>query len=157
MKYFTPSSALCVEFSSAFADRRALIFFLHRPDTLREPMIRIILFQSYKSRRSPVCDPTESECNHFRKKMYVINPKNTLEEWWHTPVGDYILAYARLHTNPSDWIKKDSQSAVFFWSGWWESNPRDQLGRLGFYHWTTPANINAVIISENLRFVNRNH
>ena len=25
------------------------------------------------------------------------------------------------------------------WSGWWELNPRDQLGRLGFYHWTTPA------------------
>ena len=25
------------------------------------------------------------------------------------------------------------------WSGWWESNPRDQLGRLEFYHWTTPA------------------
>ena len=25
------------------------------------------------------------------------------------------------------------------WSGWWESDPRDQLGRLGFYHWTTPA------------------
>ena len=26
-----------------------------------------------------------------------------------------------------------------FWSGWWESNPRYQLGRLKFYHWTTPA------------------
>ena len=25
------------------------------------------------------------------------------------------------------------------WSGWWESNPRNQLGRLRFYHWTTPA------------------
>ena len=25
------------------------------------------------------------------------------------------------------------------WSGWWESNPRVQLGRLTFYHWTTPA------------------
>ena len=25
------------------------------------------------------------------------------------------------------------------WSGWWESNPRGQLGRLEFYHWTTPA------------------
>ena len=24
-------------------------------------------------------------------------------------------------------------------SGWWESNPRVQLGRLVFYHWTTPA------------------
>ena len=25
------------------------------------------------------------------------------------------------------------------WSGWRESNPRVQLGRLTFYHWTTPA------------------
>ena len=25
------------------------------------------------------------------------------------------------------------------WSGWWESNPHGQLGRLEFYHWTTPA------------------
>ena len=35
------------------------------------------------------------------------------------------------------------QAKVLFcltkWSGWWELNPRDQLGRLGFYHWTTPA------------------
>ena len=27
-------------------------------------------------------------------------------------------------------------------SGWWESNPRIQLGRLVFYHWTTPARKN---------------
>ncbi len=26
-------------------------------------------------------------------------------------------------------------------SGWWESNSRVQLGRLTFYHWTTPAKI----------------
>ena len=25
------------------------------------------------------------------------------------------------------------------WSGWWESNPRYQLGKLKFCHWTTPA------------------
>ena len=25
------------------------------------------------------------------------------------------------------------------WSGWWGSNPHHQLGRLRFYHWTTPA------------------
>ena len=30
---------------------------------------------------------------------------------------------------------------IFTWSGWWESNPHDQLGRLGFYHWTTPASV----------------
>ena len=27
-----------------------------------------------------------------------------------------------------------------YWSGWWESNPRSQLGKLMFCHWTTPAN-----------------
>ena len=27
------------------------------------------------------------------------------------------------------------------WSGWRESDPRDQLGRLEFYHWTTPAQL----------------
>ena len=30
-------------------------------------------------------------------------------------------------------------SAILQRSGWWESNPRIQLGRLVFYHWTTPA------------------
>ena len=29
--------------------------------------------------------------------------------------------------------------ALKIWSGWWESDPRNQLGRLVFYHWTTPA------------------
>ena len=28
---------------------------------------------------------------------------------------------------------------MYSWSGWWESNPRSQLGRLKFYHWTTSA------------------
>ena len=27
------------------------------------------------------------------------------------------------------------------WSEWWESNPRNQLGRLEFYHWITLAHI----------------
>ena len=31
------------------------------------------------------------------------------------------------------------QILVNTWSGWWESNSRSQLGRLKFYHWTTPA------------------
>ena len=46
------------------------------------------------------------------------------------------------------------------WSGWWESNPRDQLGRLEFYHWTTPANFGLFqnrpnIIPQIEAFVNR--
>ena len=35
------------------------------------------------------------------------------------------------------WNKKEGVRKK--WSGWWESNPHNQLGRLGFYHWTTPA------------------
>lgn len=27
----------------------------------------------------------------------------------------------------------------FIWSGRWESNPRHKLGKLGYYHYTTPA------------------
>ena len=35
-----------------------------------------------------------------------------------------------------------SRHLTFQWeSGWWESNPRIQLGRLVFYHWTTPAQL----------------
>ena len=38
-----------------------------------------------------------------------------------------------------------SHSCINNWysveSGWWESNPRIQLGRLVFYHWTTPASV----------------
>ena len=30
------------------------------------------------------------------------------------------------------------------WSGWRESNPRNQLGRLGLYHWATPAHSNPI-------------
>ena len=32
-----------------------------------------------------------------------------------------------------------NKSLVKNWSGWWESDPRCQLGRLEFYHWITPA------------------
>ena len=41
-----------------------------------------------------------------------------------------------------------------YWSGWWESNPRNQLGRLMFYHWTTPAQPTFKIIADYCRFVN---
>ena len=38
------------------------------------------------------------------------------------------------------------------WSGWWESDPRNQLGRLTFYHWTTPARTQITLWKSNLRF-----
>ena len=40
------------------------------------------------------------------------------------------------------------------WSGWWESNPHNQLGRLMFYHWTTPAQSTLSIIADSVGFVN---
>ena len=49
-----------------------------------------------------------------------------------------------LMTSSLPWMRSTiwAMRALFpnnLWSGWWESNPRDQLGRLEFYHWTTPA------------------
>ena len=44
------------------------------------------------------------------------------------------------------WVMGTKKGATFTitplsskWSRWWESNSRSQLGRLKFYHWTTPA------------------
>ena len=45
-------------------------------------------------------------------------------------------------TNGSETQKKMrlvETSRIFFWSRWGESNPRVQLGKLTFCHWTTPA------------------
>ena len=47
-------------------------------------------------------------------------------------------AELQAHVSLADTLKK-------YWSGWWESNPRNQLGRLRFYHWTTPAHIKATL------------
>ena len=37
------------------------------------------------------------------------------------------------------------------WSGRWESNPRHKLGKLGYYHYTTPAEV-AILCAPALRF-----
>ena len=46
---------------------------------------------------------------------YGINPKGryTLRVMSYA-YGDYILAYARLHTNPSDWIEKSKSFDLLF-------------------------------------------
>ena len=46
-------------------------------------------------------------------------------------------------------------SALFQRSGWWESNPRIQLGRLVFYHWTTPAYLLSCLDNPNKWYNNR--
>ena len=55
--------------------------------------------------------------NHH-EVMYVINPKEkyTLRVMPYA-YGDYILAHARLHTNPSDWIAKSKSFDLLF--AWW--------------------------------------
>lgn len=42
------------------------------------------------------------------------------------------IRYEKSKLKPPIW-------AVYFWCGRRESNPRLELGRLAFYHWTTPA------------------
>ena len=37
------------------------------------------------------------------------------------------------------------------WSGRWESNPRHKLGKLGYYHYTTPAKV-AILCATALGF-----
>ena len=50
--------------------------------------------------------------------MESIRRKIHANAWCHTARGaDYILAHARLHTNPSDWIEK-SKSCDLLFSGW---------------------------------------
>ena len=56
--------------------------------------------------------------------------------WWSQSCS--LLPY-HLAKEPSI-SKSNLLFKCYFWSGWWESNPRSQLGRLKFYHWTTSAN-----------------
>ena len=76
-----------------------------------------------KSTRSVGCNPTKSVCNHH-KVMYVINLKEIniqvlrLDDIPFAGQTNYILANARLHTNPSDCIKNPrSEERGFFGRG----------------------------------------
>ena len=46
---------------------------------------------------------------------------------------------------PNEKQKKEPER-VLVWSGWRESNPRGQLGKLKFCHWTTPAYLTFAMI-----------
>ena len=58
--------------------------------------------------------------------MYGINPKKryTLRVMPYA-YGDYILAHARLHTNPSDWIEKSKPFDLLF--SWLPRTKFDQI------------------------------
>ena len=68
--------------------------------------------------RSIVCNPSKTKWKHH-EVMYVINPnrKNIqvlrLDDKPFASQTDYILAYARLHTNPSNWITKKERRFFF--------------------------------------------
>lgn len=58
-------------------------------------------------------------------------------------MGGIVYQTGTIQKTTQSWVvvKKNGHSSVknSIWSRWWESNSRSQLGRLKFYHWTTPA------------------
>ena len=90
--------------------------------------------------RSIVCNPQlVAGCNHH-KVMYVINPKtktyNPCSLMTYSSLCELITcAYRRLHTNPSDWIKKDKSFDLSFF-GCFELNGTNEmcLKTEDFYH-----------------------
>ena len=56
---------------------------------------------------------------------------------WGIRTPDPRLRRAMLY--PAELKAHTSNLSKKIWSGWWESNSRNQLGRLTLYHWATPA------------------
>ena len=82
----------------------------------------MVLFWGYrtklqlnKSRQRRVCNPQLLAVWNQTVGLYVINPKEryTLRVMPYA-YGNYILAHARLHTNPSDWIEKSKPFDLLF-------------------------------------------
>ena len=50
-------------------------------------------------------------------------------------------ATSGLWARRATWLLHPALSLIKYhtWSGWWESNPRDWLGKPGLCHWATPA------------------
>ena len=72
-------------------------------------------WQLTKSRRRHVWNQTEGLDGIITKWcMASIRRKDTLRRVMPYADGDYILAHARFHTNPSDWIEKRPSKTVFF-------------------------------------------
>ena len=71
--------------------------------------------QLNKSRQGRVCNPQLVAVWNQTVGLYGINPKEryTLRVMPYA-CGDYILAHARLHTNPSDWIEKSKSFDLLF-------------------------------------------
>ena len=85
--------------------------------------------------RFAVCEPSRTLCAKFVAKGHT-NKRDS--RTWESlllarPGGFEPSTYRFVAGHSIHWAKGA------YWSEWWESNPRDQLGRLEFYHWTTLA------------------
>lgn len=59
----------------------------------------------------------------------------------YTPILKHLINFLRTVIRTATPVQIElGQLRKFIISTWWELNPRTQLGRLVFYHWTTRAN-----------------
>ena len=70
--------------------------------------------QLNKSRQRRVWNPQLVAVWNQTVGLYGINPKENAPAVMPYAYGDYILAHARLHTNPSDWIEKSKSCDLLF-------------------------------------------
>ena len=82
-------------------------------------------------------EPTTSRTTISRSNQLSYTRRFGAPEGIRTP--DPRLRRPLLYPTELQVHNQQPTDSKLFWSGWWESDPRCQLGRLEFYHWITPA------------------